>query len=85
MTKLPDQFGQLRRLGIQRWGDKRAFHDTVAYTQNLAPEHRAVEPGKRFRRSFTVGQGALRGAQWTGIVRVWGLMVSMTCVLLWAW
>src|SRR5487761_2349103 len=52
-TKLPNQFGQLGRLGSQRWGDKRAFHDTDAFTQNLAPENRAVEPGKRFGRSFT--------------------------------
>ena len=35
-TKLPNQFGQLRRLGSQRWGDKRAFHDTDACTQNLS-------------------------------------------------
>ena len=35
-TKLPNQFGQLGRLGNQRWGDKRAFHNTDACTQNLA-------------------------------------------------
>jgi hypothetical protein len=53
-TKLPNQFGQLRRLGSQRWGDKRAFHDTDACTQNLAREHRAIERGKRVGRSFTL-------------------------------
>lgn len=26
-TKLPDQFGQLHRLGSQRWDDKGAFDD----------------------------------------------------------
>ena len=35
MTKLPNQFGQLRRLGSQRWGDKGSFHDTDICTQNL--------------------------------------------------
>ena len=45
-TKLPNQFGQLRRLENQRWSDKRAFHNTDAYTQNQAGEHRAVESDK---------------------------------------
>ena len=53
MTKLPNQCGQFGRLGSQRWGDKRAFHDTDACTQNLARKHRAVEPGKRFGQSST--------------------------------
>jgi hypothetical protein len=52
-AKLPNQFGQLRRRESQRWGNKRAFHDTDVCTQNRSREHRAVATRKRFGRSFT--------------------------------
>ena len=32
-----------------------------------------------------LGHGAFAGAQRTGMVRTWGLTVSMACVLRWAW
>ena len=33
-TKLPHQFGQLSRLGGQKWVNKRAFHESSACTQD---------------------------------------------------
>ena len=43
-TKLPHQFGQISRLGGQKWVDKRVFHDGDACNPDLPSMKRPTVP-----------------------------------------